>query len=253
MQGLRHRVDGEKILPFVRAFCGQPSTYSWEDDAGEIHTHPTRRGGEQGDPLIPSFFCLGQHPALTAVSAGLEAVEKLFDYLDDLYVVCCPGRVGAVHSLLGRHLWHYGRPHDDFGLHRAACGTAGMSGGSGVSRGKGLPRGRSRESVQMFSCATWIWQSTTTWTAGVLRLWQTAFLFTVVPSWPKTPQGEAPPRPTEKLWKRPDDARNGRTLRLLVQVAGLGWSLLELRWEAGVGQGARIARRVAVRRSESVA
>ena len=97
-------VDGEKILPFVRAFYGQPSTYLWEDDAGEVHTVQQGEGGEQGDPLMPLFFCLGQHPALTAVSARLEAGEKLFAYLDDLYIVCSPGRLGAVHSLLEQHL-----------------------------------------------------------------------------------------------------------------------------------------------------
>ena len=91
-------LDGEKILPFVRAFYGQPSTYLWEDDAGEVHIIPQGERGEQGHPLMPLLFCLGQHPALTAVSAGLEAGETLFAYLDDMYVVCSPGRVGAVHS-----------------------------------------------------------------------------------------------------------------------------------------------------------
>ena len=37
MKGLRHPVDGERIIPFVRSFYGQLSTYFWEDDAGEVH------------------------------------------------------------------------------------------------------------------------------------------------------------------------------------------------------------------------
>ena len=44
MRGLRHAVDGERIIPFVRSFHGQQSTCFWEDDAGE--------GGEQGDQQI---------------------------------------------------------------------------------------------------------------------------------------------------------------------------------------------------------
>ena len=40
MKGLRHAVDGESIIPFVRSFYGQPSTYLWEDDAGEVHSIP---------------------------------------------------------------------------------------------------------------------------------------------------------------------------------------------------------------------
>ena len=82
-EGLRCVVDGEQILPFVRAFCGQPSTYLWEDDGGEVHTIPQGEGGEQRDISMPLLFCLGQHPALSAVSAQLEAGGKLFAYLDD--------------------------------------------------------------------------------------------------------------------------------------------------------------------------
>ena len=52
MEGLRRVVDGEQILPFVRAFYGQPSTYFWEDDSGEVHTIPQGEGGEQGDQLL---------------------------------------------------------------------------------------------------------------------------------------------------------------------------------------------------------
>ena len=101
MKGVRHLVDGEQIL------YGQPSTYLWEDDVGEVHTVPQGEGGEQGDPLMPLLFCLGQHPALAAVSASLREGERLFAFLDDLYIVCRPERVGAVHALLERHLWDH--------------------------------------------------------------------------------------------------------------------------------------------------
>ena len=109
LRGVRHMADGEQLLPFVRAMYGQPSTHLWEDDSGEVHTIPQGEGGEQGDPLMPLLFCLGQHPVVTAVRAELEEGEKLFAYLDDLYIVCAPGRVGEVHDLLKRHLWGHSK------------------------------------------------------------------------------------------------------------------------------------------------
>ena len=109
MQGLRRMVDGEQILLFVTAFDGQPSTSLWENDIGEVHTIPQGEGGGQRDPFMSLLFCLGQHPELTAVSAQLETGEKLFAYLDYLYFVCRPERVGAAHSLLERHLQVWNR------------------------------------------------------------------------------------------------------------------------------------------------
>ena len=47
MQGVRHMDEGEQILPFIRAFYGQPSTYSWEEDVGEVHI-PKVQGGRRG-------------------------------------------------------------------------------------------------------------------------------------------------------------------------------------------------------------
>ena len=43
------------------------------------------------------------------VTTNLEEGEKLFAYLDHLYVVCAPERVGDVHHLLKRHLWRHSR------------------------------------------------------------------------------------------------------------------------------------------------
>ena len=107
MKSVRCLVDGEQILLFVRAFYGQPSTYLWDNDVGEVHTVPQGEGGEQGDPLMPLLFCLGQHLALVAVSASLKGGQKLFAFLDDLYIVCRPERVGAVHALFERQRRHF--------------------------------------------------------------------------------------------------------------------------------------------------
>ena len=71
---------------------------------------------------MPLLFCLGQHPVLAAVSAGLRDGERLFAFHDDLYIVCRPERVGAVDDLLRRDLWQ----------HAGMCLHAGKTNGSGT-------------------------------------------------------------------------------------------------------------------------
>ena len=58
------------------------------------------REGVQGDPLMPALFSLGQHPALQGVRAHLRDGERLFAFLDDVFVVCSPPRVNAIFGLL---------------------------------------------------------------------------------------------------------------------------------------------------------
>ena len=42
------------------------------------HTRSIReKGGEQGDPLMPMLYALGQHPALCAIQSKLHEVEHL--------------------------------------------------------------------------------------------------------------------------------------------------------------------------------
>ena len=48
-------------MPFVRQFYGQPSMYLWESDDGTVLQIEQGEGGEQGDPLMPLLFALGQH------------------------------------------------------------------------------------------------------------------------------------------------------------------------------------------------
>ena len=43
----------EKISPFVRQFCENPSTFLCEDDTGDIRRVRQGEGGEQSDPLMP--------------------------------------------------------------------------------------------------------------------------------------------------------------------------------------------------------
>ena len=79
MKGLRHAVDGERIIPFVMSLYGQPWTHSWEDDAGEVHSIPQGEGGEQGDPLMLLLFLLGSTPSarcrLSCVARWRETVR----------------------------------------------------------------------------------------------------------------------------------------------------------------------------------
>ena len=82
----------------------RPSEYVWHDDSGQPHAVTQAEGGEQGDPLMPALFSLGQHPALEAVAAQLQPGEALYAFLDDVYAVVEPNRVRPVYDLLAHHL-----------------------------------------------------------------------------------------------------------------------------------------------------
>jgi len=69
---LRNTPDAASVLPFVRLFYGQPSTFLWRDDAGVVHRIVQAEGGEQGDPLMPALFALGIAPALAALQAEMH-------------------------------------------------------------------------------------------------------------------------------------------------------------------------------------
>ena len=84
LQALLEIDGGDQIMPFVRQLYGRPSTHLWEDEMGEVHEIAQGEGGEQGDPLMPLLFSLGQHAALAAADARLEDGERLFACLDDI-------------------------------------------------------------------------------------------------------------------------------------------------------------------------
>ena len=84
------------MILFLKLFCGSPSVHLWEDDMGETHEILQGEGGEQGDPVMPLLFSLGQHRALLAVNAHLIDGESFFAFLDDFYVLCSPERIGEV-------------------------------------------------------------------------------------------------------------------------------------------------------------
>ena len=109
LSGLLDMEEGERLLPFVRMFYSQPSSYLFDDEAGETHTVQQGEGGEQGDALMPLFFSLGQQRALRAIAGELQAGGRLFAFLDDLYVSCQPARVAAVHRSMRIELWRHSK------------------------------------------------------------------------------------------------------------------------------------------------
>ena len=84
------------LVPFARAMYARTSTYLWWDDEGRVHEIAQAEGVEQGDPLAPGFYALGQHDSLVAASASLQPPERLAAFLDDLYVVTGPDRTAPL-------------------------------------------------------------------------------------------------------------------------------------------------------------
>ena len=83
-----HNMDqGEKLIPFLLQFYGHPSTHLWEDEEGTVHEIQQGEGGEQGDPLKPALFAMGQHQALQTVQESLQPTETLMAFLDDVCVL----------------------------------------------------------------------------------------------------------------------------------------------------------------------
>ena len=105
--GLAHVSGGASALPFVHLFYGRPSGNLWEDDHGVVHAIEQGEGGEQGDPLMPLLFAVGQHARLVATQERMLGSETLFAFLDDIYTLTSPSRVAPVHAIvaeeLGRH------------------------------------------------------------------------------------------------------------------------------------------------------
>ena len=76
---------------------------------GTVNHVQQGEGGEQGDPLMPLLFALGQHSALAAVSERLHVGELLFAFHDDLYIKCSPDRAVECSHILRQMLWQHCR------------------------------------------------------------------------------------------------------------------------------------------------
>ena len=105
-RGLRPHLAREHVERLAaHAFYAEPSAYVFYDAEGAAHEIAQGEGGEQGDPLMPALYALGQHPALLQAHAALSPGEDLYAYLDDIYVTCQPKRAGPAFTALGTALW----------------------------------------------------------------------------------------------------------------------------------------------------
>ena len=82
------------LLPFVRTFCGRPTSL-WEDEVGDTQEIPQGEGSEQGDSLVPALYALGTQLS-PHVDTSLHEGEMLFAFLNDIYILCDPSRVGEI-------------------------------------------------------------------------------------------------------------------------------------------------------------
>ena len=90
-------------------FYTAPSRFVWHDAAGRPRAIDQAEGGEQGEPLMPALYALGQHPALVELQRHLRPGELVFAYLDDIYVIVPSARARVVSDLLSQHLFRHAR------------------------------------------------------------------------------------------------------------------------------------------------
>ena len=77
----------------------------WTDDLWRDSRDFATGWAEQGDPLMPMLYSLGQHLALLSVRSHLREGEGLFAFLDEVYLVSQPERTGDLHEELRDALW----------------------------------------------------------------------------------------------------------------------------------------------------
>ena len=104
---LARMTNAKALLPFVLLSYSEPSKYDWHDDEGRRRTVTQAEGGEQGDPLMPLLFSIGIQSALEEVSQSLLVGERLCAFLDDLYLLCEPGRVRHLYDLVAESLFRH--------------------------------------------------------------------------------------------------------------------------------------------------
>ncbi|CAE7941576.1 unnamed protein product, partial [Symbiodinium sp. KB8] len=76
LQALRTHEPLTGLLPFAAMFYGQASRYVYYDEEGVGHEVLQGEGGEQGDPLMPGLYALGQHVHLGKTRAWNAAGEE---------------------------------------------------------------------------------------------------------------------------------------------------------------------------------
>ena len=109
LSGVSRVPGGSACLPFARQFFAAPSRFVWHDAAGRPRAINQAEDGEQGDPLMPAHYALGQHPALVELQRHLRPADLVFAYLDDIYVIVPSARARVVFDLLSQHLFRHAR------------------------------------------------------------------------------------------------------------------------------------------------
>ena len=102
-QGLVTVPIANRCFPLFACFMGNlRSTFGTTKLGNHIITQG--EGGEQGDPLMPALFSLGQRAAFQAMQHRLHLDELLLAYLDDIYAVVPPTRIREVYDLMAHKL-----------------------------------------------------------------------------------------------------------------------------------------------------
>ena len=73
--------------------------YLWEDELGNTQEIPQGEGGEQGDPLMPMFFSLAEHPAFGGHPAQLIGLPRRHSDLQSREF----GQCSVIGEEFGRH------------------------------------------------------------------------------------------------------------------------------------------------------
>ena len=141
---------GTRSSPLCDAFAGAHPLFCGKTNWARQRT--SHKGREQGDPLMPLLFALGQDAALEAVQARLLEGEKLFAYPDDVYIICQPDRVADVHAVLEEELFNHAHIELNLGKNpslesRWSCSTGGCGAHCSSQTGQGgrhCLEGRSR-------------------------------------------------------------------------------------------------------------
>ena len=79
-----------EVAEVLQAWYAEPAEHYWRGANGQFETVWSRRGFDQGDPLSPAGFAVGQRQALEQLLARLQQRDpdaRLFSYLDDTYMV----------------------------------------------------------------------------------------------------------------------------------------------------------------------
>ena len=80
--------------------------YWWQDESGHRHETQQHEGGEQGDPLMPLLFSFAIHNALEEAKREMVDGEELFAFLDDICILCSPGRTRFLYNVIREKVEH---------------------------------------------------------------------------------------------------------------------------------------------------